>query len=580
MLVLAVSGCHPAVDLAFPPDGGVIDTPGMPVIAHTDRDALDATWTTALDGVDVTDPWAVLRSAKGHGIDDGTDDIGWLDLDGVPDGEHELVVTADRPGWHATARGRFVVATGANRVDLHVVDGDGSPVAARIVVLGDDGSPFAWPEAIDQRARDHGASVFTMDGEAHVDLDDGRWRILGVRGIRDDVADVTIDLSGPADVVLVVPRVIDLPDAAGDLHVHTARSGDAFVPDRLRFASLAATGLDVLAITDHGKVASVGGFFPDPDEGGPLVIDGIESDVGAGESDGHLLAFPQVSAPVDAGADVAGWLDALRGSGAEVVQLAHPRGIEFAPGEGLKHTHALLHDRGYQPGEPLDSAENAWLLAPNAAGTRPLDLDALEVINRFSVEGWLEVRTDWFSWLNQGHFVTGTGNSDSHAADLERAGLPTNLVRCDPCDVPGFARAVKAGRVRVSTGPIVDVRVGDAGPGDLVTSAAPVAMITVRAASWVPVDELRMVVDGEVVRAEPVPDVRDARGVLDYAVAWPVPLDEDGWVLVEAGIPIDDRPGTRVVPRPGLYGLVAPEYLPIAFTNPVRVDVDGDGAWR
>jgi hypothetical protein len=48
----------------------------------------------------------------------------------------------------------------------------------------------------------------------------------------------------------------------------------------------------------------------------------------------------------------------------------------------------------------------------------------------------------------------------------------------------------------------------------------------------------------------------------------------DGWLLAEAGEPLDSPPAD-----PGeIYRLLAPGFVPIAFTNPVHIRVSpGDG---
>jgi hypothetical protein len=258
------------------------------------------------------------------------------------------------------------------------------------------------------------------------------------------------------------------------------------------------------------------------------------------------------------------------------VQIAHPRGIQFAPGEGISRAHGLFLYQGYDPDQDIDAPENRWLVDPDPHGVRVLDADAIEVLNRAGFQGWKLVRADWFSLLDQGFHPTATGNSDSHAADLERAGLPSNLVRCSPCDENAFLDAITGGEVRVTTGPIVDLRVGEAGPGAMVRGAEATVDVTVEAAPWVPVDEVRLVVDGEVAFAEPVTAPRDADGVLRADFQWTISPARDAWVLAEAGVPLDGAP----VPVPGPYGIVAPEYVPVGFTNPVRLDVDGDGAWK
>ena len=92
-----------------------------------------------------------------------------------------------------------------------------------------------------------------------------------------------------------------------------------------------------------------------------------------------------------------------------------------------------------------------------------------------------------------------------------------------------------------------------------------VARVTALAAPWVPVEELRLVVDGHIV----------ARGPADEPLSWDRAGDEDYWILAEAGWP----PELALPADFGDYSVVAPGYVPIGFTSPVFVDADGDGTW-
>jgi hypothetical protein len=66
--------------------------------------------------------------------------------------------------------------------------------------------------------------------------------------------------------------------------------------------------------------------------------------------------------------------------------------------------------------------------------------------------------------------------------------------------------------------------------------------------------------DGALVTARPI-----ARG---GAVEIPLAFERDAFVTVE----IEGAPD-------GLYREVAPGFTPFAFTNPIFVDADADGAW-
>jgi hypothetical protein len=84
---------------------------------------------------------------------------------------------------------------------------------------------------------------------------------------------------------------------------------------------------------------------------------------------------------------------------------------------------------------------------------------------------------------------------------------------------------------------------------------------------WVPIDEVRIAVNGEVVHV-----LREREGSLALAFA------RDSFVTLEAGAPLDADPGAWRQAHPGLYTeVIAPGFVATAFTNPVFVDVDGNG---
>ena len=173
---------------------------------------------------------------------------------------------------------------------------------------------------------------------------------------------------------------------------------------------------------------------------------------------------------------------------------------------------------------------------------------------------------DWFALLNRGHRITGTGNADSHSSQLEAIGFPVNLVEAQAGDLAGFVEAIRGGRVRVSSGPLVDLTVhcGDAElhPSHEVAQVAEPceAEVHVQAASWVPVDEVRLVVNGEVYRREPMRSLG-----ADTRFRFPLPVGRDLWVLAEAGWPLEREHR----PEEGIYARLAPGHVPIGFTNPV-----------
>ena len=105
--------------------------------------------------------------------------------------------------------------------------------------------------------------------------------------------------------------------------------------------------------------------------------------------------------------------------------------------------------------------------------------------------------------------------------------------------------------------------------------------VRVRAAPWVPVPEVRLVVNGLIVRVEQVdPGSRDMEEPFEETYFFPVPAQPfDTYVLAEAGWSLDREYPVGNEKLLGDYAVVAPGYLPMAFTNPIWIDEDGDGQW-
>jgi hypothetical protein len=175
------------------------------------------------------------------------------------------------------------------------------------------------------------------------------------------------------------------------------------------------------------------------------------------------------------------------------------------------------------------------------------------------------VRADWLSLLLQGESVVGTANSDSHRLGVV-VGLPRTYVAVDDdaldaFDESGFVASLRAGRAFGSTGPIVEARLDDAGPGEMHTGETGTLSLSVDAAPWVPIGEWRVYVDGALVHRAPI-----ARG---ETAQLPLVFAADALVTVEVEGPAE-----------GLYREALPGFVPFAFTNPIRVDADGDGHFR
>jgi hypothetical protein len=139
--------------------------------------------------------------------------------------------------------------------------------------------------------------------------------------------------------------------------------------------------------------------------------------------------------------------------------------------------------------------------------------------------------------------------------------------------------ALRAGSAVASTGPLLDVSVGTVGPGGLVTgtNASVSVTISLYAPDWVPVDEVRLVVNGSAPVAVPLASftasTTDAR-LRTATVSLPMPTGKDAWFVAEAGV-TRTQTGPYRVGTP--WNKIMKGLYPIAVTNPIFVDVNGGG---
>ncbi|MFO0751181.1 MAG: PHP domain-containing protein [Myxococcota bacterium] len=218
---------------------------------------------------------------------------------------------------------------------------------------------------------------------------------------------------------------------------------------------------------------------------------------------------------------------------------------------------------------------------------------------------------DWMHWLDQGLNITITGASDSHGSDRE-PGVPRTWVESkastpQQIDVGETARGVTAHHALPSYGPFVTASVNGKGPGETATvSGATFGLkLNVQTASWFGVDRIEIYVSGlleKVITLDGGPErVTDFDGIVDL----PVPA-ADGFVSVIALGTREDllmRPvnfdvffGELQLPRVASLAFASipafalfftptppvPDFFPVfpmAATNAILLDVDGDGKW-
>lgn len=257
----------------------------------------------------------------------------------------------------------------------------------------------------------------------------------------------------------------------------------------------------------------------------------------------------------------------------------------------------LFTVRGFDPAVAIGTGTNAWWTqtGPVSLGKRQGDFDALELIRAEGCDpadpsAWFTefkaVRADWFALLKQQTptaFIKGLGLSAARFSLDTPVGLARTYLKLgagiDQNTLAPLLASLRSGAAVASTGPMLDAAINGIGPGGLVAGPAATVTITISlyAPDWVPVDEIRIVVNGT---AQVVPLSSFTASTTDFRLRTAtvsgvaMPAGKDAWILVEAGVPL----ATTGAYRAGTpWNKIMKGIYPIAVTNPIFVDANGGG---
>ncbi|MCA9676140.1 MAG: PHP domain-containing protein, partial [Myxococcales bacterium] len=482
-------------------------------------------------------------------------------------------------------------------LELAVADDGGAPLYAAVVLEPADDATFAavrgtfhgrWDECAPWLGPPHGGSpacnrVLVDPAGATVEVPAGTYDVYATAGPDHTLArqaGVTIT-GGETTTLAFTLSALDVVPAGwltADLHVHGRASFDSSIPDPDRVRSFVAAGVQVIAATDHDFVRDYAETVADLGVGDRVrVMGGVETtqlipwldipDEDLPRVIGHFNFWPIVPVPGQPRGG-APW-DELVEPGSlfdRMAPLVGPDGLmmlnhpwdEPQSGRDLGYLRAIEFDPRRPIPDTVDGSRNGALLRVPGGGHRNIDWNVIEVQNGAGVDELVKTRPLWWSLISQGFVTAGVANSDSHGLTDASLGWGRTLVETGGdlagFDVDGFDRAVRDGKTTGGSGVVVLIEVGPAagprrGPGltPYRPSAGDVVAIEVRAAPWIPVDEVRVVTSTGVRVIASGNDLlhpADPFGAADV-VRWQaqVPLADlvgggDDWFVVEAGLPL------------------------------------------
>ncbi len=406
--------------------------------------------------------------------------------------------------------------------------------------------------------------VYTANGRGRVPVHAGRYEVWIGRGIEYSAVVLPIEVIAGDTTRLSAELVREVKTpgfVCGDMHLHTrtfSGSGDARVDERI--ISCIGEGLEWAVATDHNHHTDYDTVKQTLDMAAPLATT-VGNEVST--PIGHFNAYPLPPSPALLPyqlKDARKLFKLIRETAQDaVIQVNHPR----------------------WPGAAYFSE---FHLDPNFATTHhpqwSWDFDAFEILNENRGLGWyaepdnpISVRQDWFNMLNKGQRFTGVGNSDSHDVEKLLAGMPRNYIASSTDDPAAIREAelvenIKRHRVSVSRGPYIEFTANDGVPigGETRTVDGKVRLhIRVQAAHWIRCDTVRIIGNGEVVQTILL---QDQSGTVRFEGTVTLQPKMDTWYIVEATGSESMAPLVPDAPVP---------IMPLAFTNPIWVDADGDG---
>ncbi len=421
-----------------------------------------------------------------------------------------------------------------------------------------------------------------VDGVASFALPAGAYHVFATAGLGASIAYADVDVlpGETATIELSLVRHV-LPGLSADFHVHGGKSFDSTIPDIDRVRAFLAAGVDVIAATDHDAQWDYRAAMQALNANSRMhLMVGVETtgqmlwklnpSVYFPQVVGHWIFWPMPfddeaprnGAPWDELVEPGALFDRAAARGFDrdtgVIQLNHPwADVEF--GRDLGFPRAI----GTRLTDPLPrvfdgTGPSLFSRVPDGATFANSDYDAQEVMNSTNSELLLAYRALWFYYLNQGIVKVGTANSDSHSLTDSVLGTPRNIVRTDVTvarwDEVAFNADVKQGHVMGTNGPLITAvirdgaRTLDPGVAAITPAADAILEIAVDSPAWVPVQQVRVVVNGSSVLIRP--DAIDRtnnflqpglihRLTASVALSTLLPgtrtSTKDAWIVVEAG---------------------------------------------
>ncbi len=522
------------------------------------------------------------------------DSEGVIDLV-LPAGPHAL--TGEDTGRSALAD-KVEVAAGATvakampfgpqaaiAFDIKDETGRAIPCKAQFNALGETAKVNLGPT---DRARGCVDQYHSPTGTFAVPLPPGTYEIIVTRGSEHSHhrEEVVLAPASVHPVSAVLKRVVNTPGwVATDFHNHSTPSGDNTCGTDDRLINLAVEHIEFAPTTEHNRLYD---WLPHIERLGLVpylkTVPGMEL-TGSGA---HFNAFPLSPEPdkQDGGAPV--WKKDPR---LNAIALRDWQGVEDDRWIHVNHPDMIENfidrdkdgraDAGFAYfGGLIDGIETQNYSASEILAGAPYKITAARSGGPGRVVAPIR-EFIWLQLLNQGLSPKAIAVCDAHHIHGNGVGGWRTYVKSstdEPAEIDWreMSRNAKAGRMILSTGPYLEVETGSgiiAGGHDRVSGAIDLK-VKVQCSTWLDIDRVQVLVNGRQVpeynyTREKNPDMF-ANDVVKFDQTLKLHLDQDAHLIVVAV-------GEKHTLVTGFGSSGQSKLQPIAYNNPIFVDVDGGG---
>ena len=396
---------------------------------------------------------------------------------------------------------------------------NGTPVPVRVQILPAGGQALAnVPRTYGETRFPDGRLVvaFATTGQTTLAVPPGQWEVIVSRGYEYELVRQTVSLN--AGQTRTIDAAMDRSVATAgeqcaDFHIHTWRSNDSGDDSLFKLAQAVADGLELPVRSDHEFIASFASEIQTLDLG--AFATGFGSiELTSFQIWGHMGVFPVTPDPTRINGGAPQWqtFPTAADPAREFATLAPPAVFDAVRARPESPVVIINHPRG----DGTDYFDYVGYDPATGLADRAEDFDAkFTLVEVFNDSGWLANRDsdveDWLGLLRSGRKVFAVGSSDSHDLVGSPVGYPRTCIAVGTDDPRQLVQdAVRdelaAGHATISGGIYLTARLGSAGPGDTVTGAGSpmMANLTVRAATWIDVDAIEVIVDGVTVDTIPI----------------------------------------------------------------------------